>query len=71
MDNLSIYIAIALAALELVLRLAPTEKDRSLVNAIIGLIEAIPNIGKKGDRFKTKTVTRKKLYSNAETGDIL
>lgn len=59
MENLNIYIPVALAALELALRLVPTEKDRSLINAIIGLIEAIPNIGKGGDRFKTKTVTRK------------
>ena len=59
MENLNLYIPLALAALELALRLVPTQKDRSLINALVGLIEAIPNIGKKGDRFKTKTVTRK------------
>lgn len=59
MENLTIYIPLAIAALELALRLVPTKKDRSLVNALIAFIEMIPNIGKKGDMFKTKTTTRK------------
>jgi len=59
MENLTIYIPLALAAIELALRLVPTSKDRSLVNLLIAFIEMVPNIGKKGDRFRTKTTTRK------------
>ena len=59
MENLHIYIPAALALLELALRLVPTKKDRSLINAIVAFLEMIPNIGKKGDRFKTRTTTRK------------
>jgi len=59
MENLYIYIPVALAILELILRLIPTEKDKSVVNFLIWILEAIPNKGKKGARFVTKTVTRR------------
>ena len=64
MNNLAALIFGVLGFAEIIVRLTPTQKDNSILNFIMILVDAIfPNRKKDGGLFKLKSKKQEKLES--------